>query len=134
MALAACLVMVAGTTLQHLGLSMLAGCCGVASGAEAQRLVCCTWWPAQPCERATTVACGARAQPPPQSCPPYSCPPTPTRVQDSSGEVITNRRAIAMRYLRGWFVIDLLATFPVDYILRAAEVCVLGGGRGWKEG
>lgn len=125
-------MMVPGTTLQYLGLSMLSGCPGAASGAEGTRLVCCTCSPTQSCEAATTVACSARAQPPPQSCLPSPCPQPPSCVQDSSGEVITNRRAIAMRYLRGWFVIDLLATFPVDYILRAAEVC--GGGGGWREG
>jgi hypothetical protein len=39
-----------------------------------------------------------------------------------TGEVITDHRAIGRRYLRGWFAVDLLATFPVDYIVRAVEV------------
>ncbi len=28
-----------------------------------------------------------------------------------------------MRYLKGWFIIDLLATFPSDYIVKAVQVC-----------
>lgn len=39
-----------------------------------------------------------------------------------TGELITDRRRIAFRYLRTWFVIDLLATFPTDYIVRGIEV------------
>ena len=35
--------------------------------------------------------------------------------------LITDRKKIAQRYLRGWFVIDLLATFPSDYIVKAAQ-------------
>lgn len=30
---------------------------------------------------------------------------------------------IAARYLKGWFIIDLLATFPSDYIVKGLEVC-----------
>jgi hypothetical protein len=45
-----------------------------------------------------------------------------------TGDLITSHRAIAQRYLCGWFVVDLLATFPVDYIVRAVEV--RAGGRG----
>lgn len=44
-------------------------------------------------------------------------------VQDPiSGEYITDYKAIARRYLSGWFTVDLLATLPVDYIVRAVEV------------
>lgn len=39
-----------------------------------------------------------------------------------TGDLVTDHRAIAMRYLSGWFTVDLLATFPVDYIVRAVEV------------
>lgn len=39
-----------------------------------------------------------------------------------TGDIITDHRAIARRYLTGWFAIDLLATFPVDYIVRGLEV------------
>ncbi|GLI62967.1 hypothetical protein VaNZ11_005824 [Volvox africanus] len=38
-----------------------------------------------------------------------------------TGELITNHRKIALRYLRTWFVIDLLATFPSDYVVRGIE-------------
>jgi len=42
-----------------------------------------------------------------------------------TGDMITNHKAIARRYLTGWFAIDLLATFPVDYIVRGLEVRLL---------
>ncbi|GIL77636.1 hypothetical protein Vretimale_6799 [Volvox reticuliferus] len=41
--------------------------------------------------------------------------------QPVTGELITNHRKIALRYLRTWFVIDLLATFPSDYVVRGIE-------------
>ena len=37
--------------------------------------------------------------------------------------------------LQGWFAIDLLATFPVDYIVRAVEgtwMCSLHGNCQWS--
>jgi hypothetical protein len=44
-------------------------------------------------------------------------------VQDKvTGDLVTDHKAIAKRYLTGWFIVDLLATFPVDYIVRAVEV------------
>ena len=39
-----------------------------------------------------------------------------------TGELVTDHRKIAIRYLKGWFVIDLLATFPSDYIVKAVQV------------
>lgn len=39
-----------------------------------------------------------------------------------SGEYITEYKLIAQRYLQGWFAVDLLATLPVDYIVRGVEV------------
>lgn len=39
-----------------------------------------------------------------------------------TGELITDHRKIANKYLRGWFIIDLLATFPSDYIVKAVQV------------
>lgn len=39
-----------------------------------------------------------------------------------TGELITEHRRIALRYLRTWFIIDLLATFPSDYVVRGIEV------------
>ncbi|KXZ52320.1 hypothetical protein GPECTOR_10g952 [Gonium pectorale] len=38
-----------------------------------------------------------------------------------TGELITNHRKIAERYLKTWFIIDLLATFPSDYVVRGIE-------------
>jgi hypothetical protein len=44
-------------------------------------------------------------------------------LQDSlTGDIITDHKAIARRYLKSWFAIDVLATFPVDYIVRGVEV------------
>ena len=44
-------------------------------------------------------------------------------MQDkATGDLVTDHRAIAKRYLTGWFIVDLLATFPIDYIVRAVEV------------
>eukprot|EP00197_Chlamydomonas_leiostraca_P011145 CAMPEP_0202859122 /NCGR_PEP_ID=MMETSP1391-20130828/1378_1 /ASSEMBLY_ACC=CAM_ASM_000867 /TAXON_ID=1034604 /ORGANISM="Chlamydomonas leiostraca, Strain SAG 11-49" /LENGTH=803 /DNA_ID=CAMNT_0049538131 /DNA_START=139 /DNA_END=2550 /DNA_ORIENTATION=+ len=38
-----------------------------------------------------------------------------------TSEVITSHTRIAKRYLSSWFWIDLLATFPSDYIVKALE-------------
>ncbi|GFR43465.1 hypothetical protein Agub_g4548 [Astrephomene gubernaculifera] len=38
-----------------------------------------------------------------------------------TGELITDHRKIAARYLKTWFVIDLLATFPSDYVVRGMQ-------------
>ncbi|GLC41041.1 hypothetical protein PLESTB_000949600 [Pleodorina starrii] len=38
-----------------------------------------------------------------------------------TGELITDHKKIALRYLKTWFVIDLLATFPSDYVVRGIE-------------
>lgn len=50
--------------------------------------------------------------------------------------MVTDHKLIAMRYLKGWFVVDLLATFPVDYIVRAVEVrgSERAQGREWMRG
>lgn len=39
-----------------------------------------------------------------------------------TGNVVTDHKLIAHRYLKGWFTIDALATFPVDYVVRAVQV------------
>lgn len=39
-----------------------------------------------------------------------------------TGDLVTDHKKIAQRYMTGWFAVDLLATFPVDYIVRAVEV------------
>ena len=52
-----------------------------------------------------------------------------------TGDVIADQRKISLRYLKGWFAIDLLATFPVDYIVRMAEgtwICSLRGNCLWS--
>ena len=36
---------------------------------------------------------------------------------DENKEIIDNRKMIAMRYLSGWFFIDLISILPLDIIL-----------------
>ena len=47
---------------------------------------------------------------------------------------MTDHKKIAANYLRGWFIVDLLATFPADYIVRGVEArrssCWRRGGGG----
>ena len=52
-----------------------------------------------------------------------------------TGDVTADPKKIAARYLKGWFAIDLLATFPVDYIVRMVEgtwICSLRGDCLWS--
>ena len=53
-------------------------------------------------------------------------------AQDPSGDLVTDHKKIAANYLRGWFIVDLLATFPADYIVRGVEarrsLCSVGWG------
>ena len=39
-----------------------------------------------------------------------------------TGELVTSHKMIAARYLSSWFWIDLLATFPSDYIVKGLQV------------
>lgn len=51
-----------------------------------------------------------------------------------TGDVIADQKKISKRYLKGWFAVDLLATFPVDYIVRMVEgtwICSLRGDCSW---
>ena len=40
-------------------------------------------------------------------------------------ELITDRKAIARRYLKGWFLIDLLATLPITWIFISSKYTAL---------
>lgn len=40
--------------------------------------------------------------------------------KDTSDEVILEPRAIARNYLRGWFLVDLMSSIPVDYVFLVA--------------
>lgn len=40
--------------------------------------------------------------------------------KDTSDEVILEPRTIAKHYLRGWFIVDLLSSIPVDYVFLVA--------------
>jgi hypothetical protein len=35
--------------------------------------------------------------------------------------MVKKKRAIAMNYLRGWFFLDLVATFPIDLLVEASS-------------
>jgi hypothetical protein len=40
---------------------------------------------------------------------------------DDNGKLIYDRRQVAMRYLKSWFIIDLIATIPFDMFVDAIE-------------
>lgn len=44
-------------------------------------------------------------------------------TEDDLGTVCVDPARIAMQYLKGWFIIDFLAIFPMDYILLGSKVC-----------
>ena len=37
--------------------------------------------------------------------------------EDVNGELIIDRKTIAIRYLKGWFTIDMISSFPVAWIM-----------------
>lgn len=39
-----------------------------------------------------------------------------TTYVSRKGEVVSDSRSIAVNYLRGWFVVDLLAALPFDHL------------------
>lgn len=41
--------------------------------------------------------------------------------EESHGDVILNPKVIAIRYLKGWFAIDLCSSLPLDYIFLTFE-------------
>jgi hypothetical protein len=45
-----------------------------------------------------------------------------TAYEDADGSVVTGKKAIAGNYLKTWFTVDFLATFPADYIVHALQV------------
>lgn len=51
-----------------------------------------------------------------------------TTYVNGSDEVVSHPGRIAVHYLRGWFVIDLVAAIPFDLLLFGSdtdEVCIL---------
>jgi hypothetical protein len=52
-------------------------------------------------------------------------PPFQHMQHPATSEVITDHKRIARRYLTSWFWIDLLATFPSDYIVKGLEVSTM---------
>lgn len=39
-----------------------------------------------------------------------------TTFVSSKGEVVSDSKLIALNYLRGWFIVDLLAAIPFDHL------------------
>jgi len=56
-----------------------------------------------------------------------------TGFRDSEGEMVVDSKAVAMAYLKNWFVLDVVACLPITYvelIFKAAGVGEGGGGGG----
>jgi CRP-like cAMP-binding protein len=43
-------------------------------------------------------------------------------VDMTTGELVTNRKAIAKKYLKGWFAFDLIITIPWDFLLSSSSI------------
>ena len=39
-----------------------------------------------------------------------------TATENENGELITDRKQIAVSYLKGWFIIDLVSSIPINLI------------------
>lgn len=44
-----------------------------------------------------------------------------TTYVDANGQLVHDRRQLAIHYLRGWFLIDALAAMPVDFTLAVVQ-------------
>ena len=45
-------------------------------------------------------------------------------IKDSGeGDIVLDPKVIRIHYLKTWFVIDLLSTFPFDLILNVSHCC-----------
>ena len=44
-----------------------------------------------------------------------------TAYVDEKGDYITDRKKIALDYLKGWFWIDFISNIPLDYIMAAVN-------------
>lgn len=49
--------------------------------------------------------------------------------QEAHGDVILDSRVIALRYLKGWFVVDFFSSLPIDYIFLTYEGHSFTAGR-----
>jgi len=50
-----------------------------------------------------------------------------TAFRDRLGTLVTDRHQIAIRYLQGWFIIDFLATMPLDAVLAGTSASAQAG-------
>ena len=48
---------------------------------------------------------------------------------ESHGDVILDAKVIAVRYLKGWFVVDFFSSLPIDYIFLTYEGSSYTAGR-----
>ena len=48
-------------------------------------------------------------------------------IEDESGDLIINRKKIALRYLQGWFVLDLASCFPITIIQQIMGISTAKG-------
>ena len=48
---------------------------------------------------------------------------------EAHGEIILDGKIIAMRYLKGWFVIDMCSSLPIDYVFMSFEGYSYTAGR-----
>ena len=55
------------------------------------------------------------------------------KVYVYEGDLVTNRRMIAKKYLKGWFIIDLLVTFPYQNIPGAPEKTITGAKKDYYD-
>jgi len=39
-----------------------------------------------------------------------------TAFEDESGELVTSKKKIGINYLKGWFLLDFVSSFPISYI------------------
>ena len=50
-----------------------------------------------------------------------------TAYHDPDGSLVTDRRAMALQYLKSWFFIDVVSSIPVDLILEWSQIGSDGG-------
>ena len=44
-----------------------------------------------------------------------------TTIETENGQLVTDKRQIAIKYLKGWFTIDLLTSIPFQILEKMAE-------------
>lgn len=52
---------------------------------------------------------------------------------DDNMRIVTDRKVIAIGYLRGWFLVDLLAIFPTDVFIQGGKDINDSSAKDWNE-